>query len=337
MTGPAAHAGLPPDSRPLAHAFAVLRALSDGRFHSGEAIAGSLGCSRTLVWQAVHTIENVFGLQVYSVRGQGYKLAQPFEWLDMAAVRQGLAEAAADTWTLALVDETDSTNTQLTIRASAGAPHGLVLAAERQSAGRGRLGRRWQARLGSGLTFSLLWRFERGIAGLPGLSLAVGVALVRALTALGVPVALKWPNDLLIDGAKLAGILIELSGDALGPATVVIGIGLNVADPGPIDQPVANLAAAGHPLGRNQLLAAVLNALHDVLTTFNREGFAAFREEWTAHAAFVGEPVRVSFSHGQPVEGIARGVDDNGALLVETPEGLRTFHVGEVSLRRRRT
>ncbi|MFC3625843.1 biotin--[acetyl-CoA-carboxylase] ligase [Vogesella amnigena] len=314
-------------------AFAVLRQLADGRFHSGEDMAQVLGCSRTLVWQAVHKLESDFGITVFSVRGQGYRLPQPFELLDVSGVRAGFNEQAANVWTLALADEIDSSNTQLMMRAGQGAPHGLVLAAERQTAGRGRLGRRWQMPLGAGLTFSVLWRFERGLGGLAGLSLAVGVAMVRALHSFDVPVQLKWPNDVLLDGRKLAGILIELSGDALGPAAVVIGIGLNMASPGEVDQPVANLAAAGYKVGRNALLAELLNQLADVLATFDREGFTAFHAEWTQSAAFLQQPVMLRFSHGEPVAGTALGVDPHGALLVETEGSVRVFHVGEVSLR----
>jgi BirA family biotin operon repressor/biotin-[acetyl-CoA-carboxylase] ligase len=314
-------------------AFAVLRTLADGKFHSGEAMAQQLGCSRTLVWQAVHHLESEFGLTVFSVRGQGYRLPQPFALLDVASIRAALDEYAANVFTLALAEQIDSSNTQLMTRAAQGAPHGLVLAAERQTAGRGRLGRRWQMRLGAGLTFSLLWRFERGLSGLAGLSLVVGIAMVRALREFGAPVSLKWPNDVLLDGRKLAGILIELSGDALGPAAVVIGIGLNVAKPGEVDQPVANLADAGIKVGRNELMAALLNQLAQVLSQFDREGFSAFREEWLGLAAYLQQPVRLTFSHGQPVDGMAIGVDESGALLVDTADGPRVFHVGEVSLR----
>lgn len=316
-------------------AFAVLRALADGKFHSGEAIARELGCSRTLIWQAVHTIESDFGLTVFSVRGQGYRLERPFDWLDVAAIRRGLSPASADVWTVAVADQVDSTNTQLMAHAASDGLHGLVLAAESQTAGRGRLGRRWHARLGTCLMFSLLWRFERGLAELAGLSLAVGVALARVLRRLDAPVALKWPNDLLLDGRKLVGVLIELSGDALGPAAVVIGIGVNLRPPAEIDQPVAALSDCGIDIDRNTLLALLLDELQPVLVEFNAYGFAPFANEWMALSSHQDRPVRLSFSHGDPVDGIARGVAANGALLVETVDGLRVFHVGEVSLRSR--
>ena len=316
------------------HAFAVLRRLADGRFHSGEDIARELDCSRTLVWQAVHSIQQDLGVTVFSVRGQGYRLETPFQWLDVADIRNGLDEAAADTFTLAVAERTDSTNTQLLARAASGGLHGLVLATELQTSGRGRLGRRWQARLGSGLTFSLLWRFERGLSQLAGLSLAVGVALARALRRLGAPVALKWPNDVLLNERKLAGILIELSGDALGPTAVVIGIGMNVSEPGDVDQPVACLADAGVQLTRSALLAELLNELHLVLGNFDRNGFVPLREEWMGLSAHQDAPVCLRFSHGESVEGVARGVADSGALMVETTEGMKIYHAGEVSLRK---
>jgi BirA family biotin operon repressor/biotin-[acetyl-CoA-carboxylase] ligase len=315
-------------------AFAVLKALADGRFHSGEAIARDLGCSRTLVWQAVHAIENTFGLPVYSVRGQGYKLAQPFDWLDVAAIRTGLSAESAEVWTVAVANQVDSTNTQLLAHANSDGLHGLVLATELQSAGRGRQGRRWHAKLGSCLMFSILWRFNRGLAELAGLSLTVGLALARVLRRLNAPVELKWPNDLLLDGKKLAGILIELSGDALGPAVVVIGVGINLDPPEAIDQPVAGLSDGGVHLGRNALLALLLNELFLVLTAFEQQGFAPFGAEWMSLSSHQDQAVRLSFSHGEPVDGIARGVASNGALLVDTADGMRVFHVGEVSMRR---
>ncbi|TDR80510.1 biotin--[acetyl-CoA-carboxylase] ligase [Paludibacterium purpuratum] len=313
--------------------FAVLRALSDGKFHSGEAIAHELGCSRTLIWQAVHAIQTEFALPVFSVRGQGYRLSQPFDWLDVTSIRSGLTAACSDVWTIAVADQVDSTNTQLLSRANSDGLHGLVLAAELQSAGRGRLGRRWQARLGDCLMFSLLWRFDRGLAELAGLSLAVGLALARVLRQLGAPVELKWPNDVLLDGRKMAGILIELSGDALGPAAVVIGIGINLHEPQGVDQAVAALQSCGVAVSRNRLLALLLNELHVVLTTFEAQGFAPFADEWMAMSAHQDQPVRLSFSHGGPIEGVARGVAENGALLVDTAGGRKIFHVGEVSLR----
>ncbi|GGY16012.1 biotin--[acetyl-CoA-carboxylase] ligase [Paludibacterium paludis] len=315
-------------------AFDILKLLADGRFHSGEAMAGLFGCSRTLIWQAVKEIGEETGIDVFSVRGQGYRLAEAFEILDVTKIRAGLERAAGETLTVAVADQVDSTNTQLMARAASGGLHGLVLAAEVQTAGRGRLGRRWSMRPGCGLTFSVLWRFERTMSELSGLSLAVGVALARSLRRAGADVGLKWPNDVLLQDAKMAGILIELSGEANGPASVVIGVGLNLTAPGPVDQPVACLAQVGIRPSRNALLAALLNDLHNVLSEFDGKGFDALREEWLGFFAHLDCPVTLTFSHGEPVNGVARGVAVNGALQVETLRGLETFHAGEVSVRR---
>ena len=168
------------------------------------------------------------GLEIYRVRGRGYRLPQPLSLLDRAAVERYLGRHAAR-FTLEIVDSAGSTNTLLMERAQAGAPSATVIAAEWQTGGRGRRGRAWHAGIGEALTFSLLWRFTQGASFLAGLSLAVGVALARAIEKLGVADAgLKWPNDVLWRGQKLAGILIELQGDALGPSLAVMGIGVNV-------------------------------------------------------------------------------------------------------------
>lgn len=315
------------------HAFAVLRILSDGAVHSGEEIAETLGCSRTLIWQAVRMIKQDFSLMVYCVRGHGYRLPEAIEWLDVAQVRAALNPAAADTYLLTFADQTDSTNTHLMQRAADGAPHGLVLGCEWQNAARGRLGRRWQMKLGGTLAFSILWRFNCGLGDLSGLSLAVGVAIVRVLRSKQIPAMLKWPNDVLLDGKKLAGILIELTGDALGPVPVVIGIGLNLSTPDNVDQPTASLPLdAGLP-GRNQLLAQMLNSLHDVLETFRAKGFASLRAEWESYCSHQNQPITLILPHTGPVQGVARGVDNQGALLIDTATGLHSYQIGEVSLR----
>jgi BirA family biotin operon repressor/biotin-[acetyl-CoA-carboxylase] ligase len=188
-------------------------------------------------------------------------------------------------------------------------------------------------RLGGALAFSMLWHFGKGMAELSGLSLVVGLAIARVLKRLGAPVALKWPNDVLFDGRKLAGVLIELSGEVQGPVAVVIGIGLNLADPGEVGQPVAGLAEAGIHIGRNELLATLLNELVVQLRRFDSEGFPAFQAEWHEHAAFLQHKVAITQAQGQPITGQCVGVDASGALLVETEAGPRAFHAGEVSLR----
>ena len=317
--------------------FVVLRMLADGRFHSGEAIARSAGMSRGSVWLAVRELERA-GLDIYKVRGRGYRLPQPVSVLELDAIMRHLG-CAAPLFTLELTDSVDSTNTLLMRRASAGAAHGTVLVAEHQSGGRGRMGRTWHAGIGGGLMFSLLWRFEQGAGALVGLSLATGVALARAFEQLDVAgAALKWPNDVIWTGAKLAGILIEMQGDALGPSFAVIGVGVNVrlteSVRTQVEQPIADLeTACGRTLDRNEVLALVLSVLHGVVQDFSRAGFAPLREEWQRRHTHQNRVVTVGLPDGTVHRGTARGVAEDGALIVQASGELRRYHAGEISLR----
>lgn len=315
----------------------ALRLLSSGEFRSGEELARKLGVTRASVSNALKDLDGA-GLKVFKVRGRGYRLAEPVAWLDRNQVLAALGPKARQ-FDLAVLDETESTNTLLMDEAGHGAASGRVVAAEMQTRGRGRLGRAWHSGLGGALTFSLLWRFDQGVGFLSGLSLAVGVALTRALESQGVTgVALKWPNDVLHDGRKLAGILIELQADVLGPSAAVIGIGLNVkltsGVRSRIDQAATDLSAAGAgPWDRNRLLSALLSALADAMTEFSRTGFSAFRQEWTARHAYQGKRVRLKLPDGGSVEGVAKGVSGEGALLLSIGGAERKFMSGEITPR----
>ena len=315
----------------------VLRSLADGEFHSGETLGRLLGMSRASVWHAICEL-GATGLEIYRVRGRGYRLPRPLSLLDRAEVERHLGRHAGR-FTLEIVNSVDSTNTLLMQRAAVGAPNATVIAAEWQSGGRGRQGRAWHAGIGGALTFSLLWRFALGASSLAGLSLAVGVALARTLEKLGVAGAgLKWPNDVVWRGHKLAGILIEMQGDALGPSLAVIGIGVNVrvsdAVRSRIDQEVTDLErACGRTVDRNKVFALLLEELWGVLETFAREGFAPLCGEWQSRHAHQDRAVTVILSDTRRESGMARGVAEDGALLVETRAGMRRYHTGEISLR----
>jgi BirA family biotin operon repressor/biotin-[acetyl-CoA-carboxylase] ligase len=316
--------------------FAVLRLLTEERFRSGAEIGAALGLSRSMVCRAVRELE-AHAVKVFKVRGRGYRLRSRFDALDAGASARDFGRRHA-ALRIELLDECDSTNAGLGARAAAGAPAGTALACELQRAGRGRRGRSWYSGLGTSLTFSLLWRFEGGAAALGGLSLAVGVACIRAFRALGVDdVALKWPNDLVRGNGKLGGILIELAGDALGPTVAAIGVGVNVRIPESarraIGQPVADLASA-RALSRNALLGELLAALAEALPVFARQGFGPFRGEWLRHHAYHGRRVRLLVPPRRTVEGVATGVADDGALVVATRGGVERFHSAEVSLRK---
>jgi len=314
----------------------VLRLLTDSEFRSGAELARELGVSRSSVWKVLTDLDEV-GVVLLRIHGRGYRLAVPIDWLDPAQVYRHLGVHAED-YDVRVLDIVGSTNTMLLEQAVAGAASGLVLAAEMQTHGRGRRGRTWHTGLGGALTFLLLWRFEQGAGSLAGLGLAVGVALVRALRSLGVEDAmLKWPNDVLVRHQKLAGTLVEIQGDVLGPSLAVVGVGINFrlddATREHIDQAVTDLIVAGAPRDRNRVLGQALAQLAQVLFVFSAHGFAPLRKEWESYHVYSGRPVALRMPDGARTEGTVAGVGDDGALLLQTTTGLRRFHSGEVSLR----
>lgn len=319
------------------YTFPILRLLADGQFRSGEALARHFGVTRATIWNAVQQAE-ALGVAIYSVRGKGYRLPERLDFLDRDRIAGALG-AAAGRFTLELHDIAESTNSLLMRGAAEGAPHGACVAAELQQAGRGRRGRTWHSGLGAGLTFSLLWRFSQGAGALSGLSLAVGVGLGRALRQMGVSdIELKWPNDVLCRHRKLAGILIELQGEMMGPSVAVIGVGLNVRVPtkvrDAIGQPVTDLREiSAQPVDRNQLLATVLSHLSEVLDEFGSEGFAALREEWQSQHAYQGQPVLLLLPDGGEMEAVVGGVAEDGTLLADVGNGMQQFSSAEISLR----
>jgi BirA family biotin operon repressor/biotin-[acetyl-CoA-carboxylase] ligase len=245
----------------------------------------------------------------------------------------------ANPFDIVVLAQATSSNTELLHRAASGAASGTVLAAELQTGGRGRLGRAWHSGLGDALTFSLLWRFDCGLNALSGLSLTVGIAIVRVLKKLGAQgVQLKWPNDILAAQGKLAGVLIEAQGDVLGPSATVIGIGLNYRSPSSsvvqkIGQPVSGLdEVCVATVTRNQLLAALLLELANVLNEFAKNGFAALRPEWEQYHVYQNKPVQLRMPDGKLIGGIARGVSENGELCLENAQGIRRFNAGEVGM-----
>lgn len=313
----------------------LLHLLADGEFHSGETLAGRLGVSRASVFNSLADVAG-YGVELQRIRGRGYRLARPWQRLERDEILRHLNREAGQ-FDIEVMPQAASSNSLLLQRARhANVTSGSVLAVELQTAGRGRIGRTWHSALGGTLTFSVLWRFDCGLNALSGLSLAVGVAIARALELLGTQdVRLKWPNDILTPQGKLGGVLIETQGDMLGPSTVVIGIGLNCALPRSltrqIDQPASALDEVCREMPtRNQLLAAVLRELACVLREFAQGGFAASRAEWERYHIHRDKPVQLHMADGSAVSGIARGVSELGELCLETAQGVRYFNSGEL-------
>jgi BirA family biotin operon repressor/biotin-[acetyl-CoA-carboxylase] ligase len=320
-----------------AFSFDVLRRLAAGPPCSGDLLAGAFGIPRAAVRIAVRELR-AHGVGVRAIRGRGYALEEAPDLLDRAAIAADLA-ARGSPIALEIVDECPSTNAVLLARSASGARAGAALACELQTAGHGRRGAAWRAGLMTGLAFSVLWRYERVRADFAGLPLAVGVACVRALDALGVPgVGLKWPNDLVHAERKLGGVLVEASAEPRGPAVTVVGVGINVCRSyllaETIGQPVSDLAAlASRVPSRTVLLGGLLAEIGATLEAFGTHGFAMFRNEWSRRHALQDERVRVLLPGGSAVEGVALGVAEDGALLLATDTGVQRHHSGEVSLR----
>ena len=319
--------------------FPILNLLADGQFHSGEALAQRFKVSRATIWNAIKHAESL-GVEVFSVRGRGYKFPQAIDLLYEKLVLAAIGEQRA--WfNVQILDEVASTNTYLMQQKNMA--HATCVAAHMQTKGKGRRGRTWVSQLGASLTFSLIWRFSCGAAGLSGLSLAVGVALIRAFNNLGVNnVQLKWPNDVLViennTPKKLAGILIELQGDLEGPSAAVIGVGINLNLSKNvlqnIDQPAIDLVnASGQKINQSMLLGTTLKHMTEVLSTFESRGFIGLQDEWLSYHAYQNKPVKMLLPNGTEVIGTVKNVADDGILLVETSLGLQRFSAGEISLR----
>ncbi|NVK44310.1 MAG: bifunctional biotin--[acetyl-CoA-carboxylase] ligase/biotin operon repressor BirA [Oceanospirillaceae bacterium] len=317
----------------------LLSILADGQFHSGQELGSELKVSRSAIWKQMRKLED-FGIEVYSVKGRGYRVPGGLDLLDETLFRDGLdASVAAQLGEQRFELSIPSTNLLAMQQLQQRGGHGRLYVAEQQTAGRGRRGRNWVSPFARNLYFSLVWRFPQGAASLEGLSLAVGLGLARGLRRLGLEGAeLKWPNDLLWQGRKLAGILLEMSGEASGDCQVVTGVGLNIAMPdelaAEIGQPWVDLRQiCGSAPPRTGVLTALVNELVPVMVAFSREGFEPFRDEW--HRLDACRDQRVSLNFGiNAVEGVCRGVTESGALMVETAAGVESFHGGEVSLRR---
>lgn len=317
----------------------LLKALSDGGIHSGGELGERTGVSRAAIWKQLQKLQDLTGLEFESIKGRGYRLVGGIELLDEVAINTSVLPSARPLLSsIEVHTQVDSTNRQALLRAQEGARSGHAVLAEHQLAGRGRRGRVWVSPFASNLYLSVVWGFDSGAGALEGLSLVVGVAIARALSTMGVvDVGLKWPNDVYWQGRKLGGILLEMVGDAAGHCQVVVGVGINVNMPRQaeqqIDQPWCDLSTiCGHKVSRNQLASEVLSHLLPVLSQFERDGFSAFRAEWSALDCIVGRPVVLHMGE-RMLLGTAAGVGDTGALAIDTDSGRQWFHGGEVSVR----
>lgn len=319
----------------------LLNLLADGRFHSGTELARLLAVSGSAVWKHLQALDEL-GIELRAVSGKGYKLQWPLQLLNQQDITGQLEpRAKACLSQLEIYPALASTNGHLMALAQHGQATGRVCLAEYQSAGKGRRGRSWVSPFGHNIYLSVLWRYQNGPGALAGLSLALGVAVARALSQAGVTeVGLKWPNDIYWRGHKLAGILIEVSGESSGPCHAVIGLGLNLYLPKsqaePIEQAWVDLRQImGEAVlrQRNRLVALLLNQMLPVIADFERQTLQNFIDDWRNLDCMQGKEVNV-FVGEQVFAGVVRGIDPQGLLLLEDDAGkLRAFASGEVSFR----
>ncbi|MEY8205652.1 MAG: bifunctional biotin--[acetyl-CoA-carboxylase] ligase/biotin operon repressor BirA [Bermanella sp.] len=319
---------------------ALIEILADGQFHSGEEMGSRLGISRAAIWKQLQKLE-AMNIPLHSVKGKGYRLPEAVELLNLESLKaHGFPSQKFTSSQLEL--SVDSTNNRMMSVAEGNVSERHMVLAEMQTAGRGRRGRQWLSPFARNLYFSVLWPFSQGIAAIQGLSLAVGLAIQRSLKEQGVPhVGLKWPNDILVNdgsacGAKLGGILIELTGDMSDACQVVIGVGLNLdiqaKDLTQIDQQAAGVKQLGCQFSRNAMTANIVRHLCEVLEQFSSQGFAPLQQEWNDNDALRGKPVKLILPSSE-IQGICAGVNAKGELQLQTAEGLKAFNAGEVSLR----
>lgn len=316
---------------------ALIGELADGHFVSGEDIAARLGVTRAAVWKQVRTLR-ARGIPVDAVRGRGYRIHGGVPLLQRDRIVEGLHLPVRTRLKQLDVEwEVDSTNTRLLAPDAAASP--AVCVAEFQTAGRGRRGRVWHAPFGASVSLSLAYTFTNAPTGFSGLGLVAGIAVADALASLGyAQVKLKWPNDVLVSGAKVGGLLVESRGEAGGSTRAVIGVGINWRIPpgafdGRVDQQWTDLAAVPVPLpSRDALVAAVINHLVGALDEFSARGFSAFHDRWAARDALAGRDIEVRLD-AETVSGCALGIDGEGALRIAANGEIRRFTAGEVSVR----
>lgn len=308
----------------------LISILADGEFHSGEQLGERLGMSRAAINKHVQTLRD-WGVDVFTVPGKGYSLPEPIQLLSQDFISSQIKQGQ-----VAVLPVIDSTNQYLLDRIGT-LQSGDACIAEYQQAGRGRRGRKWFSPFGANLYLSMYWRLEQGPAAAIGLSLVIGIVMAEVLRDLGASqVRVKWPNDLYLQDRKLAGILVELTGKTGDAAQIVIGAGINLAmrqvESDVINQGWINLQEAGIAIDRNTLAVRLINELRAALELFEQEGLTPYLSRWEKLDNFINRPVKLIIGDKEIV-GISRGIDAQGALLLEQDGAVKAWMGGEISLR----
>lgn len=316
----------------------LLKILSDGALHSGESLGEQLKLTRGAIWKLIKQLINNYGIVIEAKTKQGYRISGGIEFLDKEIIDKYFnSKYKFFAQSMVIFDEIDSTSTYLTQAAEAN-----ICLAESQSAGRGRLGRKWFSPYANNIYLSLRWSFIKNLVSLDGLSLALGIAITKALAEYGITdgIALKWPNDVLWHKQKLSGILIELSGEMHEAYQTIIGVGLNVdmsKQVAPdIDQPWCDIAQIiqARP-ARNKLTGLLLNQFISTLTIFQDQGLKPFLQEWQQLDITYGKKITLTTPQKQIIKGVGCGINDHGYLMLkdDNDQQIHEFNIGEISLR----
>jgi len=316
----------------------ILVALADGDFCSGEQLGKDNSISRAAIGKHIKALQNL-GVDIYSVTGKGYRLSHAIKLLDSGKISKALQLDNVAMQVNTVVGSTNDVIKQALLNNEIDTTYnGTTIFSEAQTAGRGRRGKQWISPLGSSIYFSTHWHFEQGMSATMGLSLVIGIAIVDALSTLGVSdLGLKWPNDIYYKGRKLAGILVELEGQGSDSCDVIIGAGINVKLPEnatqDIGQPFTDIAEAGLTVDRNEIAGTVLRHVITLLKEFEQIGFSGFVERWHKYDCFLGHQVELHMGQ-RIIEGIANGVDAQGGILLTINDKQESYFGGEISLRK---
>ncbi|MCK5728418.1 MAG: bifunctional biotin--[acetyl-CoA-carboxylase] ligase/biotin operon repressor BirA [Methylococcales bacterium] len=320
----------------------MLTCLTEDRFYSGAELSTNLGLSRSAIWKYCQSFSD-FGLEIIALKGKGYRLNRKLELLSYDNIHQHLTPATTALLSnLEIHPQLASTNDYLLKAMSVKNQSGHVCFAEFQTNGRGRQGRQWVSPFGANIYLSFSWIFKNGFGSLAGLSLAIGVAVVRALNQLGFNnIGLKWPNDIYWKQQKLGGVLIEISGESSGECTAIIGLGLNLYLPATktlnIDQSWTDLEKikTNQVYSRHKIAATLLNNLLTISASFEEKTFQAYAAEWQQYDCMQGREVSI-YQGEQQFDGTVMGINENGLLLLKDTYGkISHFASGEVSFRKK--
>tara|TARA_Y100001935_G_scaffold251744_1_gene254345 strand:- start:553 stop:1527 length:975 start_codon:yes stop_codon:yes gene_type:complete len=315
----------------------ILETLSDGKFHSGKALAQELNCSRSSVWKKIKSIKSQYDIEIFAVTGRGYKLQTAIEVLKKRHILEFLSKPSLESLVSCNVVTSTSSTNSLAMNSSPELNKGIAWFAEHQISGKGRRGREWYSPFGQNIYFSLAWNFNIALAEISSLSIAAGATLAALLHENGIREhELKWPNDLIFNNSKLAGILIEAQGETNGPTTVAIGVGLNLdmsfVPKEYINQSFVGLKQMNCEKSRNEIAGRLLNSMIVMCQNFSLHGLAPFIEKWNHFDKLLGKDVQV-ISPSKTEKGMYLGLTSNGGLKLRVNNREKIFYAGELSLR----